>query len=176
MCIASSLLFNEALKQSFACIEGLLLGMGELQEIQGCKAVTQVIFFGPDYKELRSSGTFKVISDWNVTNPDVSQSLVRRDRCEISRLIQSHAAWLGFGSFRIGCTHSFAFLLKYILLKIQAFFCFKKGKEQHIFHGIHDPIGEPTVQCGENLFVNGEKRQKALMGKCHKYRLFLRLA
>lgn len=40
MCIASSLLFNEALKQSFACIEGLLLDMGELQEIQGCKAVT----------------------------------------------------------------------------------------------------------------------------------------
>lgn len=74
------------------------------------------MFFGPDYRELNNSYTFKVISDWNVANPDVS--LAHSDRYEMHRLIQSHAAWLGFGSFRTEFIHDFAFLFKYVILKL----------------------------------------------------------
>lgn len=60
------------------------------------------MFFGPEYKELNSSGTFKVVSRWNVTNPDVSLKVLNteRDRYEMHNLVESSAA-SGLGSYTI---------------------------------------------------------------------------
>lgn len=65
---ASSLLFEEALKQTFehAYTEATTTGNSGLQGYGIDNG-----FFGPEYKELNSSGSLKVVSHRNVANPVV---------------------------------------------------------------------------------------------------------